>query len=385
MSEINRKELGIYIHIPFCVSKCIYCDFLSAPMEDSVKEAYTKALIVEISDFAKKYSNEYCVKSVFFGGGTPSILDYHLTENILKCISDNFMLTKECEITMECNPGTISEDKIKAYVENGVNRISFGLQSVDNTELKKLGRIHTYEDFLASYDIARKNGINNINADIMSALPGQTIKSWERTLKEVIKLDLEHISAYSLIIEEGTRLADMVDKGIVNNFPNEEEERAIYYLTNDTLNKAGYKRYEISNHSKTGYECVHNKIYWQRGDYAGFGIGAASLIDEVRYTNISDIKKYIDNPLNAPDSREVIEKKDSMGEYMYLGLRMMDGVSINKFKRLYGCDISSVFGNVIDKYSQSGYMCIIDDNIKLTSKGIDVSNVIFSDLYDTVN
>lgn len=374
-----KKELGIYIHIPFCVYKCIYCDFLSMPAEDEVKEKYVTALCEEVDDFAKKTGDSYVVKTIFFGGGTPSILSSELFSRIMGALKHGFVFEDTCEITVECNPGTVSEELFATYQREGVNRISFGLQSVQDEELKLLGRIHTYDEFLYSYELAKKMGFDNINIDIMSALPGQTVESWTKTLETVISLKPAHISAYSLIVEAETPLGRMVDEGVDFHFPEEEEEREIYYQTNRLLEEAGYHRYEISNHSKEGKNCIHNQIYWQGGDYKGFGVGAASLINGLRTTVISEISDYLHNPIENYQEQEVLSLDDRMAEYMFLGLRMMDGISKEEFYARFGRRIEAVYGPILDKYQKQGLLEIVGDNVHLTTLGIDISNVIFVD------
>lgn len=376
---IKQKELGIYVHIPFCVSKCIYCDFLSMPMDMTTKENYVKSLCKEITDFANTHKDEYVVKSVFFGGGTPSILPKELMEPIFITLKSGFAFMEDCEITVECNPGTVDVDKLNFYKKEGVNRLSFGLQSVNNEELKALGRIHSFEDFIESYECAMKAGFSNINIDLMSALPGQTEETWKKTLSKIAMLKPSHISAYSLIIEEGTPLFDKVESGEINNLPDEDAERRIYEMTERILAKNGYHRYEISNYAKAGMECVHNKIYWQGGDYIGFGLGAASLIGRKRFSNIRNMNDYIENPLADKEDVTVLSIPDEMAEFMYLGLRMMEGISYTEFKNRFGRHIMNVYGEVINKYIGYGFLEETQDGIRLTSRGINVSNVIFSE------
>ncbi len=374
----NIKELGIYVHIPFCVSKCAYCDFLSAPCKLEVHEEYVQALLKEIKAFAESRGSQYVVKSVFFGGGTPSIMDWSLTCDILQCIINEYNVKQDAEITIECNPGTVDLEKLKAYRNAGFNRLSFGLQSVNDDELKALGRIHSFEEFLESYVLAGQCGFDNINIDIMSALPGQTVESWIHTIQTVTRLRPAHISAYSLIVEEGTRLHEQVEQGLVK-LPDEDTEREIYYATNKYLEMAGYGHYEISNYARAGRECRHNIIYWQGGEYAGFGLGAASYIHGVRYSNVRELQSYIANPLQDKCDVTVITPKDAMAEFMYLGLRMISGININEFRQRFGRHIDNVYGDVIDKYCRSKHMERNGDNIRLTQSGIDVSNVIFTD------
>ena len=373
--ERKVKEIGLYIHIPFCVSKCIYCDFLSGPSDYETRKVYVDALCNEIQAFAEKYSTEYIVKTVFFGGGTPSVLENDLMEKILKLINEKFVFKETCEFTIECNPGTVKYEQLCMFRDYGVNRLSFGLQSADNIELKKLGRIHTFEDFLLSYEYSKKAGFSNVNADVMSGLMNQTVDSYVNTLKKLMPLELTHISAYSLIIEEGTPLHGMHQQGTIV-LPDEDSERKMYYETGRVLENYGYYRYEISNYSKKGYECRHNIIYWQRGDYKGFGLGAASLKGDVRYANVSDMKDYISGV--AP-SAEVLTKEDCMGEFVFLGLRMMRGIDTEEFKRIFDKDYFSVFSEATEKHLTKGLLVREGNKIKLTEKGIDVSNYVFSD------
>lgn len=398
--------LEIYIHIPFCVKKCDYCDFLSAPADLETKEKYVEALINEIK-LNKNKMSEYVVDTVFIGGGTPSLLEENQISKIMSVLKDNCNMSENPEITIECNPGTITESKLLEYKKSGINRISFGLQSANDEELKSIGRIHNYAGFLESYNLARKCGFDNINVDLMSALPGQTLKSYEETLNKVVRLEPEHISAYSLIVEENTLMYDRVKKAQIkgiNILPDEESERKMYYLTNNILRSNGYRKYEISNYSKPGKECKHNIGYWQRKEYLGFGIGAASLYKENRYNNISDINKYIevltnnikDNSINNVGNSSEVEnqvnilnsivknlqqltERDRMEEFMFLGLRMMEGVSMEKFERYFGKPYMEVYGKVQKRMEDKRFL--INDNgyVKLTEFGIDLSNYVMSE------
>lgn len=372
----------IYIHIPFCIRKCGYCDFLSFPASDDVIDKYVAALLKEIQSKSIKSAE---VSTVFIGGGTPSILMPEHIGSIMSELKSSFRLRENAEITIEANPGTINADKANAYIKNGINRVSIGLQSSQDIELQKLGRIHSWQDFLDSYNILREAGINNINVDIMSGLPLQSVRGYEETLNRVCELQPEHISAYSLIIEENTPFYHMYNDNygkLRSELPDEEKEREQYYLTESKLSQYGYKRYEISNYAKEGYECRHNKGYWKRTPYLGFGIGAASLCNEVRFNNIRNIEKYI---LNSEHTEEITENvqqltlKERMEEYMFLGMRMAEGVSKSQFKQIFGTDMEEVYGNVISKYESYGMVKTIDGRVSLTDKGIDVSNVIFSE------
>lgn len=379
------KKLGIYIHIPFCARKCDYCDFLSAPSDYKTMESYAKALMKEIK-LNKDKMAEYLVDTVFIGGGTPSILEEKLMADVIETLKNNCNLDKNYEMTIECNPGTVTEKKLKTYKKAGINRISFGLQSADNGELADIGRIHTYEDFLDSYALARKCGFENINIDLMSALPGQSVESYRNTLEKIIALEPEHISAYSLIIEDGTKMKDRVENALAlgkNILPDEDEERNMYYLTEELLHEAGYKRYEISNYSKHGYECRHNIGYWKRKEYLGFGIGAASLYKEERYNNVSDLKVYIESVsegnLDIKENIQYPSKQEQMEEHMFLGLRMMEGVSVKKFNENFGMAFDDIYGEVTTKLLGQGLLERGNEHIRLTKKGIDVSNYVMSE------
>ena len=374
-----RKKIGLYIHIPFCVSKCRYCDFLSMPYDYDVREQYTMSLCKEIERFAKEHADEYVVNSVFFGGGTPSILEPELFEKIISTVRDNFKMNTDSEITIECNPGTVTYDKLGTYKENGVNRISFGLQSANDSELKALGRIHTFSDFMDSYDNALKAGFNNINVDIMSALPSQGVEGYRNTLEKVLSLDIKHISAYSLIIEEGTPFFEMNEKGLLK-LPSEEDERQMYYMTEELLAKNGFHRYEISNYARDGYECRHNKIYWERGEYVGFGLGAASLISDIRYSNTGDMKEYLED-FSSGRENEILSLEDKMSEFMFLGLRMTKGIEISEFERQFKSDIYDIFGSEIKKHEGNGLLVEKEGRLMLTGKGFDLSNYVFADFY----
>ena len=387
---MNRTyEKGIYIHIPFCVHKCIYCDFLSAPADDAVKYAYTKALINEIRNMADKQvidkqindnQTRDKITSIFFGGGTPSVLPDGCIADILMAVRDCFDIEDDAEITMECNPGTVNESRLSEYRAAGVNRLSFGLQSADNNELKMLGRIHTFEQFVESFRLARKAGFNNINVDLMSAIPGQTEATLENTFDKVMALQPEHISVYSLILEDGTYLADNIDK--FPPVPDEDEDRRMYHMTNERLHSAGYERYEISNYSRKGFECRHNLLYWNRGEYYGFGCSAAGFIGNERYSDIRDVKKYIE--LNGDieklhENIEILTKEDAIEEFMFLGLRKMAGVDVMDFQRRFGVPIENVYAKEIEHNVDKGLLIRQGDMLKLTEYGIDICNTVMID------
>lgn len=378
----NKKQLGIYIHIPFCVQKCVYCDFLSAPTDDDTKQKYVDVLIQEIRQSAlpAKLAGQYRVKTIFLGGGTPSILKGRQIRSILAAVRQSFEVDEYAEITIECNPGTIDDKKIYEYRECGVNRISFGLQSAVDEELKMLGRIHNLKEFEMSFDLARKYGFNNINIDIISAIPGQTLKSYEDTLRSVIAYEPEHISAYSLIVEEGTTLYNNLER--YPQMPDEDEEREMYHMTQRKLMRSGYDRYEISNYSRPGYECQHNLSYWERKDYLGFGIGAASLFDEVRYSNCTDITRYISGQGNPQIIRENVERlsfDDRMEEFMFLGLRKTAGIDEREFMKAFGKMPEEIYADVLKQNMAKGLLEKAGHNYRLTSKGLDISNTVMAD------
>lgn len=357
--------LSLYIHIPFCKSKCKYCDFLSFPNTEYIN-AYKKALINEINAFDIGNNS---VKSIFIGGGTPSIIESSIIAEIMESL-DRFNIVKNAEITIEANPGTLTEEKLKTYKQSGINRISMGLQAWQNDLLKILGRIHTNEEFFKNYNMAQKY-FNNINIDLMFSLPNQSYEMWLETLEKVTEFKPQHISAYSLIVEEGTPFYNMNLP-----LPDEETDRKMYHSAIKFLKEKGYNQYEISNFAQTSYESVHNSVYWQRGNYKGFGLGSASLINNTRYKNTENIKDYIKGITITEE--EQLTKEDEMAEYMFLGLRMTKGVSISQFKTNFGIDLLTKYKSVINEYKN--YIIINGDNISLTTEGIDISNIIFADM-----
>lgn len=372
------KNLGIYVHIPFCVSKCVYCDFFSGLADDFTKEMYVNAVIEQINKTAPYQRADYNVVSVFFGGGTPSSLNPRLLIKILDTLKKNYNFSEDVEITVECNPGTVTTGGLLLYKDAGVNRLSFGLQSTIDADLKMLGRIHTFEDFLESYENARKHGFNNINVDLMSAIPGQSLDSWKKNLRTIVNLRPEHISAYSLIIEEGTPIYTRLEKNELT-LPDEDSERDMYHVTEDILASHGYDRYEISNYARPGKECRHNILYWDRTEYIGYGAGAASFVKNQRFSIKKNLESYIDNPMDCFEDIEDVSEKEAMAEFMYLGLRMMKGVKENDFRVQFGRNINNVYGDIISNYCKSGHLSYENGIIKLTQKGIDVSNYIFAD------
>lgn len=406
------KELELYLHIPFCERKCAYCDFLSAPADLPVRISYIKKLQEEIAYYGAQYG-EYQVSSIFFGGGTPTILEGYQLAAILETVKEHFNITTDAEITVECNPGTLTAGKAEKLVQAGFNRLSMGLQSADDRELQLLGRIHNFAQFLESYDLARKAGFQNINVDLMSALPGQTLKSWQDTLQKVTALRPEHISAYSLIIEEGTpfyeRFAEderiREEGGHPRLLPEEDVERQMYELTETFLHTKGYERYEISNYAKPGYECRHNCGYWTRKDYLGLGLGASSLVEHQRFQNTSDLKTYLEQEYSPQCEGqheriaetiqlqeetgltqtghhihiETLDKKSELEEFMFLGLRLMAGISRQQFEKKFQVTLNSVYGEVLRKLKGEQLIEEIAGYVRLTEHGIDVSNYVLAE------
>ena len=374
----NRKEnspMEIYIHIPFCIRKCDYCDFLSGPSGPEEQADYVQALLREIQ--AVEEGEGRSVSSIFIGGGTPSVLDERLLGDILREIRNRFKMEEDAEITIEVNPGTANIGKLQAYREMGINRLSIGLQSPEDRELKILGRIHNYGQFLETYQEARTVGFDNINIDLMSAIPDQTYEGWVKNLRTVAELEPEHISAYSLIVEEGTPFAARK-----LNLPDEDTEYNMYEATAQILKEYGFEQYEISNYARKGRKCRHNVGYWTRQDYLGFGLGASSLYGKERFANTADMKKYLENSKNPEKIREKepsLTREDEMAEFMFLGLRMTKGISKADFQRCFGCTIESVYGEVLAKYESMELLLEKDGRIFLSREGIHVSNSIMAE------
>ena len=396
------ENLSLYIHIPFCVRKCNYCDFLSAPCDDKTKQEYVDTLCGEIIERAEAFRNRK-VDTIFFGGGTPSVLSGEQMKKIMETIIEYFQILPEAEITMEMNPGTVDKEKLACYKKVGINRLSIGLQSANNEELKVLGRIHTWEEFLKTWEMVREVGFTNVNIDLMSALPNQTVESYTDTLEKVLALKPEHISAYSLIVEEGTLFDEWFgdDGNRQNELPDEVTDRRMYEITEQKLEENGYYRYEISNYALKGYECKHNIGYWKRKEYLGLGLGSASLLFDytkegekknIRCSNVSNLNCYLNIGVEQDMFGEIIHdeykwtqeqtkltKKDQMEEFMFLGLRMMEGISPVEFEEQFGKSLQEVYGKKLTKLTNQGLLELIEDtgNYALTKQGIDVSNQVF--------
>lgn len=376
------KELGIYVHIPFCKQKCYYCDFISYANKEEKTKEYVKCIQKEIEIESKKYSkDEYEITTIYLGGGTPSYISALYIENIINVIKLNYNVKDNAEITIEINPGTVNEEKILIYEKIGINRVSIGLQTTNDKLLKQIGRIHTYEEFLNCYKLVSKSKIDNINVDLMLALPNQTIEDLEESLQKVINLKPNHISLYSLILEEGTKLEKMVSENIVK-LPEEDMEREMYWKTKRILEKNGYNHYEISNFAKEGYKSKHNMNCWSQKEYLGFGVAAHSYVNRKRYCNINNIEEYVSNIKKGKieNNRTVCEiqnKIDEQKEFMMLGLRKIDGIDIQEFKNKFVENPIYVFHKELEELVNEDLVEIDLDKIKLTNKGLDFANLVW--------
>lgn len=407
--------LELYIHIPFCVRKCNYCDFLSFPAGKEIVERYVRALEEEIrrtgeavygqngrpgeTVYGQNGRPEEAVygragggktevrpgsapkiSTVFVGGGTPSVLEPEQIWNLFSCLRESFLLEADAEISMEGNPGTLNREKLSVCREAGINRLSLGLQSADDGLLQTLGRIHTWEQFLYNYQDARQAGFRNINIDLMSSLPGQSLENYVKTLETVTALEPEHISSYSLILEEGTPF--FASEEIRRQLPDENTDREMYEKTKEILHEKGYERYEISNYAKPGFACRHNLGYWDEVPYLGLGLGAFSYYKNARFSNETDIRTYMENPFVpflGRNDYECCDEKSRMEDYMIFGLRKMAGVSLSRFEKEFGTAAEEIYGGVIDRYMGMGLLVLEGDRLRLTDAGIDVSNRIFED------
>lgn len=400
MTDKNKRPLGLYLHFPFCVRKCRYCDFLSFPSGEAGREIYLERLKEEIKARGAIYQ-DYNIETLFIGGGTPSLMTGQQLTELLDTVRASFHVSPVGEWTMECNPGTTDAETLRIYRNAGINRLSFGLQSMNDEELKYLGRIHTAKQFAENYQAARRVGFENINIDLMSALPGQTTASWLDTLNKAAAFEPEHLSAYSLIIEEETPFWDLYGddrsdeanadgiiadggagqqgKAAILTLPDEDSERQMYHLTKRILAEKGYERYEISNYTRKGFECRHNLIYWQRKDYLGLGLGAASMVGNRRFSNVSDMTSYMHDWSYCQE--EILDRKAQIEETMFLGLRCTAGVSDRMFTEKFGQSMMDIYGDIIRKYLSEGFLIYnpSDGRLAFSEAGTDVSNWILSD------
>ena len=376
------KKIGVYIHIPFCKQKCYYCDFISYANKEQYFDKYVQALIAEMSSFLD--NNDVEIETIYIGGGTPSIIDAKYIEKVMAKLQEKDALITAKEITIEVNPGTVTEEKLKTYKKIGINSLSIGLQSTDNNILKTIGRIHSYEDFLNTYKLARNQGFGNINVDLMIGLPNQKISDIKSSLEEITELKPEHISVYSLIVEENTPIEKMLNIGKLE-LPDEELERNMYWYVKNVLELNGYKHYEISNFAKEGYESKHNLDCWNQKEYIGFGVAAHSYIDDVRFGNTGSIEEYWKNCENGEfEKNRIIDEveKDVFSreqEFMLIGLRKIDGVFIQDFKNKFGDNPIFIFKDELSKLVDEGLVVVDFDSIRLTNKGLDLANLVWEE------
>ena len=376
----TNKALGLYLHIPFCVQKCKYCDFLSYPGMDHEKQvSYANDLINEIEYYGELYHNKYYVDTIFIGGGTPSLMEEALTDKIISAVRANFLVEEEAEVTIESNPKTLTRDKLAAYLEAGINRLSIGAQSLDDRLLKFMGRIHKAGDVIDTYRLARECGFQNINLDLMFAIPGQTMELWQSSLEQVIELGPEHVSFYSLQLEEGTPFFQMFKEGIFTEI-SDELDRQMYHWALKKLGNRGYTHYEISNAAREGFACRHNLKYWSMDDYLGLGLGAHSFIDGCRFSNETDINAYI----GADPNRIAVwshhnTEKDNISEYIFTGMRKMQGISLCDFQNRFGKELQEIYPEETQRFLKESLIKIEEGHLRFTLKGIDLSNHVLSD------
>ena len=403
------KEIGLYIHIPFCKHKCYYCDFVSYANKKKFFKKYVECVKKEIGKYAREnrimsehgLEPKYVIKTIYIGGGTPSLIDEEYIEDILKSIRENFEITSnleenyeaqdeeiknynsQIETTIEVNPGTVTREKLQKYLECGINRLSIGLQAVQDNLLKEIGRIHTFEDFQNVYKWAREVGFKNINVDLMIGLPNQTLDDVKESTKKVMALKPEHISVYSLILEENTKLEDMVIKGKLE-LPDDEIERKMYWYVKKALEKHKYIHYEISNFARPGFESKHNSDCWNQNEYIGIGAAASSFMNNARYENTSDLEEYISNIENDKPSKniqlqELLDDESKIDEYMMLSLRKISGVNISEFKRKFNQNPIIRYNKILEKLIKEELIEIDGNNIRLSSKGIDLANLVWEE------
>ncbi len=380
----TMKTVGIYVHIPFCKQKCKYCDFISFQNCENYFDDYFECLKKEITEKANEINSEnkeILIDTIYFGGGTPSIVCEKYIEEVLNKIYEYYNVSENAEITVEVNPGTVDKFKLEKYFEIGINRLSIGLQSTDDKLLKMLGRIHTYKEFENTYDLARKIGFKNINVDLMIGLPNQSLENVHDSLEKIVQKNPEHISVYSLIIEENTKMFDLIEKGELE-LPDEDVERKMYWSVKKFLEENGYIHYEISNFSKSGFESKHNANCWNQHEYLGFGIAAHSYFNNIRYSNIDNLRQYIENWKNEQSVYNIVfhehqNKDDMMKEFMMLGLRKIAGVKISEFKEKFVDNPIFVFRNQLNKLVKEGLIEVLENNIRLSDKGLDLANEVW--------
>lgn len=377
------KRLGLYVHLPFCKSKCAYCDFYSVVGYSNIGK-YIDTLMLQCEDYASS-CEPYAVDTIFFGGGTPTIVPEKQFHELVDCIYENFKVTLDAEVTVEANPATVTQSQLKNFIKVGINRLSLGLQSSCDNELKKLSRVHTYEEFEKSYNMARKAGFKNINIDLMYGIPDQTFTSFSKTLEKVVALNPEHISLYNLKIEDSTPFGVIKDSLAL---PDEDTEFAMYEHAIEYLEKHGYEQYEISNFAKRGYECKHNLKYWTCQEYLGLGVAAHSYFRNTRFSFIKDIDAFVSaiedtgNGDIITDENYTVEPKSRVGEYIMLSLRLKKGINTVEFSRLFGLDFDAMYKELLPAYVENGFMDKTPVGYAFTPKGMYVSNYILSSMLD---
>lgn len=375
--RLEKQKLGLYIHIPFCLKKCNYCDFLSFSGCDLQEQTrYVQALVEELKAYQLKES-DYEVDTIFIGGGTPSLLSESLIKRILDCVHESFSVAAMAEISLECNPKTLTDEKLNAYRTIGINRLSIGCQSLDDLILRFMGRVHNAKDFFETYEKARSYGFQNINVDLIFGVPGQTPKIVQKTMEEILRLHPEHLSFYSLQIEEGTPFYEKYKKGEFNQI-SDEDDRKMYHDTLALLKKNGYLHYEISNASKKGYQCRHNLKYWSMEDYLGVGLGAHSYMQGVRFCNTSVMQEYLNG--NYVEQSHKNTRKDSISDSLFTGLRKIEGIDLLAFEKRFGERIESLYGDTIRTFQEQGLLQIEASHLRFTEKGLDVSNAVLREL-----
>ena len=379
-AQPEKKPLGLYIHIPFCLQKCGYCDFYSeAGLPDDLKQAYVKALCREIGAYGHQLSPEYTVDTVFLGGGTPSILPSHLTKSILSTVFDAFDVSTDAEVSMECNPATLTEEKLGVYREAGINRMSLGVQSMDDGLLQVMGRAHSRLDVVETVELARKAGFDNLNLDLMFGIPGQSRKMWEETVRTVFAMNPEHLSFYSLELAEGTLFYRQVARGILEPTP-QEEDRQMYHFLLRELQERGYDHYEISNSARPGYRCRHNLKYWDLSDYLGLGASAHSFLQGRRFASVSDALAYVqavENGESPVSWHHENSRRDSITDYTFTALRRREGIGKMDFAKRFGEEFWDIFagrGEEFRQFAQRGEVEEDEDGIRITEAGMDVAN-----------
>lgn len=370
---MSKNGINLYIHIPFCKSKCRYCGFFSQVGKESCLPSYFQALEKEITSYKQRLQN-YQISSIYIGGGTPSLVNPDSIEKILNSCKENFDIKPDAEISIEANPETITSPKLEQYKKMGINRLSLGLQAWQDNLLQYLGRNSQTKDFLKAYDLARKAGFININVDLIFGIPNQTIDDWNESLEQVTKLNPEHISCYSLEIDEKSVFGKLYEQGRLEVL-DEKHDRKMYRLARKKLKNAGYNHYEISNFAKSGFECRHNLDFWNYQQYIGFGAAAHSFFENSRYSNIYSIEDHVKNLLSGKlileDSKQVILKKQ-MIEFTILGLRLIEGLNTKRFENLFGKNILEVLKKQFKKLEQLNLISIKKDKIKLTSRGLNL-------------